>query len=107
MATEGAEVTLLDLSPLAIELGLKRAKASGVTRRVKGIAADASKLDMFADGAFDLVFACASLHHTLKYPGAREELARVMRRRAPGVVRNLGRQSAVESRPEMARQRGG
>ena len=79
MATEGAEVTLLDLSPLAIELGLKRAKASGVTRRVKGIAADASKLDMFADGAFDLVFACASLHHTLKYPGAREELARVMR----------------------------
>lgn len=79
MATEGAEVTLLDLSPLAIELGLKRAKASGVTRRVKGVAADASKLDMFADAAFDLVFACASLHHTLKYPGAMDELARVMR----------------------------
>lgn len=79
MATEGAEVTLLDLSPLAIELGLKRAKASGVTRRVKGVAADASKLDMFADAAFDLVFACASLHHTLKYPGVLVELARVMR----------------------------
>lgn len=79
MATESAEVTLLDLSPLAIELGLKRARASGVTRRVKGIAADASQLDMFADAAFDLVFACASLHHTLKYPGAMEELARVMR----------------------------
>jgi len=79
MATEGAEVTLLDLSPLAIELGLKRAAASGVGRRVKGVAADASKLDMFADAAFDLVFACASLHHTLKYPGALEELARVMR----------------------------
>lgn len=79
MAGEGAEVTLLDLSPLAIELGLKRAKASGVTSRVKGVAADASKLDMFADAAFDLVFACASLHHTLKYPGAMEELARVMR----------------------------
>ena len=79
MATEGAEVTLLDLSPLAIELGLKRARASGVTRRVKGVAADASKLDMFADAAFDLVFASASLHHTLKYPGAMEELVRVMR----------------------------
>ncbi len=79
MATEGAEVTLLDLSPLAIELGLRRAHASGVSRRVKGVAADASKLDMFADAAFDLVFACASLHHTLKYPGAMEELARVMR----------------------------
>jgi SAM-dependent methyltransferase len=79
MATEGAEVTLLDLSPLAIELGLRRAQASGVSRRVKGVAADASKLDMFADAAFDVVFACASLHHTLKYPGAMEELARVMR----------------------------
>ncbi|MBI5282633.1 MAG: class I SAM-dependent methyltransferase [Candidatus Solibacter usitatus] len=79
MAAESAEVTLLDLSPLAIELGLKRAQASGVARRVKGVAADAAKLDMFADGAFDLVFACASLHHTMKYPGALEELARVMR----------------------------
>lgn len=79
MATESAEVTLLDLSPKAIELGLKRAQASGVTRRVKGVAADAAHLDMFADWAFDLVFACASLHHTMKYPGALEELARIMR----------------------------
>lgn len=79
MATEQAEVTLLDLSPKAIELGLKRAAASGVARRVKGVAADAARLDMFADQAFELVFACASLHHTLKYPGAVEELARVMK----------------------------
>jgi SAM-dependent methyltransferase len=79
MATEQAEVTLLDLSPKAIELGLRRAAASGVARRVKGVAADAAKLDMFADQAFELVFACASLHHTLKYPGAVEELARIMK----------------------------
>jgi SAM-dependent methyltransferase len=78
MATESAEVTLLDLSPRAIELGLRRARASGVARRVKGVAADACRLDMFADCAFDLVFACASLHHTMKYPGALEELARIM-----------------------------
>ncbi len=77
MATEGAEVTLLDLSPAAIELGLKRARASGV--RVRGVAADASRLPMFAPGEFDLVFACAALHHTLKYAGALEELARIMR----------------------------
>ena len=77
MATEGADVTLLDLSPAAIELGLKRAHASGVT--VRGVAADASVLTMFHDGEFDLVFACAALHHTLKYPGALEELARVMK----------------------------
>jgi len=77
MATEGADVTLLDLSPAAIELALRRAHASAVT--VRGIAADASRLDMLGDGEFDLVFACAALHHTLKYPGALEELARIVR----------------------------
>ena len=77
MATEGADVTLLDLSPAAIELALKRARASSVA--VRGIAADASRLNMLRDGEFDLVFACAALHHTLKYPGALEELPRIMR----------------------------
>lgn len=77
MATEGARVTLLDLSPAAIEVGLKRAQASGVT--VRGVAADASCLSMLGDAEFDLVFASAALHHTLKYPGAVEELARIMK----------------------------
>jgi 2-polyprenyl-3-methyl-5-hydroxy-6-metoxy-1,4-benzoquinol methylase len=77
MATEGADVTLLDLSPAAIELALRRARASAVA--VRGIAADASRLHMLREGEFDLVFACAALHHTLKYPGALEELARIMR----------------------------
>jgi len=77
MATEGAAVTLLDLSPAAIEVGLRRAQASGV--RVRGVAADASCLSMLSDAEFDLVFACAALHHTLKYPGAVEELARIMK----------------------------
>jgi 2-polyprenyl-3-methyl-5-hydroxy-6-metoxy-1,4-benzoquinol methylase len=77
LATEGAEVTLLDLSAAAIELGYRRARASGVT--VRGIAADAGQLSMIGDGEFDLVFASAALHHTLKYPGAVAELVRVMR----------------------------
>lgn len=77
MATEGADVTLLDLSPAAIELGLRRARASGV--EVRGIAADATQLAMLRDAEFDLVFACAALHHTLKYGGAVEELARIMK----------------------------
>ncbi len=77
MATEDARVTLLDLSPAAIELGLRRAHASGVV--VRGLAADASRLPMLASAGFDLVFACAALHHTLKYPGAMEELARIMK----------------------------
>jgi len=77
MATAGANVTLLDLSPTAIEVGLKRANASGV--EVRGIAADASSLGMLGTAEFDLVFACAALHHTMKYPGAIEELARIMK----------------------------
>jgi ubiquinone/menaquinone biosynthesis C-methylase UbiE len=77
LATEGAEVTLLDLSPAAIELAMKRAQASGVT--VRAIAADATRLSVLGDREFDLVFACAALHHTLKYSGAIEELARVMK----------------------------
>ena len=79
LATEGAHVTLLDLSPKAIELGLLRARASGVESRVRGLAEDASCLRSLETACFDLVFACASLHHTLKYPGAVSELARVVR----------------------------
>lgn len=77
MATEGADVTILDISPAAVELGLRRARVSGVD--IRGIAADAAHLPMVATGEFDVVFACAALHHTLKYPGALEELARVMK----------------------------
>jgi len=77
LATEGASVTLLDVSPAAIDLALRRARASSIA--VRGIAADACHLPMLHDAEFDLVFACAALHHTLKYPGAVEELARVMK----------------------------
>ena len=79
MATEGAEVTLLDISQTAVDLGVLRAAASGVGGRVRGVAADASSLPQLADASYDLVFACASLHHTLKYDGAVSELARVVR----------------------------
>ena len=79
LATEGAEVALLDLSPVAIEVGLRRARVHGVADRVRGYARDASDLSCFADGEFDLIHACAAVHHTLKYPGALEELARVLK----------------------------
>jgi len=111
MATEGANVTLLDLSPMAIELALRRASASAVT--VRGVAADASRLDMLGDGEFDLVFACAALHHTLKYPGALAEIARVMKRGARLVlaetwggnpVLNLARKARAWAAGEAAEQ---
>jgi len=79
MATEGARATLLDLSPVAIEIGIRRAAANGVSQLVRGCARDASDLSCFADGEFDLIYASAALHHTLKYPNALTELLRVLR----------------------------
>jgi SAM-dependent methyltransferase len=79
LAVEGAHVTLLDLSPVAIEVALRRARASGVAGVVRGVARDASDLSCFADGEFDLIFGSAAVHHTLKYSHAFDELMRVLR----------------------------
>ncbi len=79
MATEGARATLLDLSPVAIEIGLRRAAANDVGHLVRGYARDASDLSCFGHGEFDLIYASAALHHTLKYPNALAELLRVLR----------------------------
>ena len=77
LAIEGADATLLDLSPMAIQVVERRACASGVN--VRGVARDASDLSCFETGEFDLVYANAALHHTLKYEGARDELIRVLK----------------------------
>ena len=79
MATEGARVTFLDLSSVAVELAMRRAQASGVADRVRGEARDASDLSSLADGQFDLIFASAAVHHTLKYANAFQELIRVLK----------------------------
>ena len=79
MATEGAQAALLDLSPVGVEIGLRRARASGVGNRVRGFARDAGDLSCFADGEFDLIYAGAAVHHTMKYPNALAELLRVLK----------------------------
>lgn len=80
MATaERARVTFLDLSENAVDVCLRRAAASGVAERCDGVARDAADLSCFPDAAFDLVYGCASLHHTIKYPGAWNELLRVLK----------------------------
>jgi SAM-dependent methyltransferase len=79
MASEGAEVALVDLSPVAIEVALRRAHAGGVAQRVEGFARDAADLSCFETAHFDLILASAALHHTLKYPGAYRELLRVLK----------------------------
>jgi len=80
MATESAEVHLLDPSPQAVELGLKRAQASAVSRRVKAIhLTDPASLDMFADEAFELIFTEAPLAKLAESPGTLQEIARIMK----------------------------
>jgi SAM-dependent methyltransferase len=79
MASEGAQVALVDLSTVAIEVAMRRARASGIADRVEGFARDASDLSCFRTASFDLIFAAAALHHTLKYPGAYAELLRVLK----------------------------
>jgi len=77
LASEGADATLLDLSPVAIQVVERRAAASGL--KVRGVARDASDLSCFETAEFDLIYANAALHHTLKYQGARDELIRVLK----------------------------
>ncbi|MBI2956876.1 MAG: methyltransferase domain-containing protein [Acidobacteria bacterium] len=79
LATEGAHVTLLDLSPVGIQVGLRRARIHGVAERVRGLARDASDLKCFPEAEFHLIFAGAAIHHTLKYPGTLDELVRVLK----------------------------
>jgi SAM-dependent methyltransferase len=79
LASEGAMVACLDLSPVAIQVVLRRAAASGVEGRVRGEARDASDLSCFRNEEFDLIFASAAIHHTLKYPNALDELLRVLK----------------------------
>jgi len=79
LAGEGARVAALDLSEAAIQVVLRRAAASGVADRVRGFARDASDLSCFRDAEFDLIYASAAVHNTLKYPNALAELMRVLR----------------------------
>ena len=79
MATEGVQAALLDLSAVGVEIGLRRARASGVGDRVRGVARDAGDLSCFVDGEFDLIYAGAAVHHTMKYQNALAELLRVLK----------------------------
>jgi SAM-dependent methyltransferase len=79
MARGGAAVTAFDLSPGYVSEARERATANGV--RVACVAADGESLP-FPDGAFDVVWGNAILHH-LGLARAGRELFRVMR---PGGV---------------------
>ncbi len=77
LAAQGADVTAVDISPVAVEQGRQRAVNEHLEPRIEFRVMDAERLD-FADQTFDLVCGSAVLHHldlSLAYP----EIARVLR----------------------------
>lgn len=73
MATQDAEVTLLDKSRAAVDQALQATRAAGAGRRVKGVEARSADLPMFADSAFDIIL----LHGDSPFHW--DELARILR----------------------------
>ncbi len=96
LATEGADVTLLDLSPAAIGLGLKRARAP--LSPCGGVAAGREPLaGMFSRWRIrDLVFACAALHPYAQISGGDRGVgARGMQTSAPAPGAGRKRGAAI------------
>ena len=77
LAAGGAEVTGIDISPVAVQQGRQRAASEGLEGRVEFRVMNAERLE-FADASFDLVCGSAVLHH-LDLSLAYSEIARVLR----------------------------
>lgn len=77
LAQEGARVTGIDISPVAIEKAQETAAALGLADRITFMTMDAEHL-AFDDASFDLVCGTGVLHH-LQVECAYRELARVLK----------------------------
>ena len=75
-AAHGAQVTGIDISPVAVEQGRRRAAEEQLVDRVEFLVMDAESLD-FPNGAFDLVCGSGVIHH-LDLSRAYGEIARVL-----------------------------
>lgn len=74
---QGWNVTLSDISVETLDLGAKYAQKCGLgTAQVRRVAIDFHD-SPFPDGAFDVVYICSALHHTLRWEMVLEELLRV------------------------------
>jgi SAM-dependent methyltransferase len=77
LAAQGATVTGIDISPVAVEQGTRKAADEQLEERVDFRVMDAERLD-FPDGVFDIVCGSGVLHH-LDLSLAYAEIARVLR----------------------------
>ena len=78
-ALRGAQVDGVDLSEVAVATARRRAALCGVADRCRFHVLNAQDLNLFANATFDLAFGSDALHHLHKYPGAIEEIARVLK----------------------------
>lgn len=77
LAEQGASVTGIDISPVAIEMARQTAGRLGVSDRATFVTMDAEKLS-FPDASFDLVCGTGVLHH-LDLAQSFAQLARVLK----------------------------
>lgn len=94
LARQGAQVTGIDISDVAVEQARSRAEEHGVSERTHFARKDAEALD-FDDDSFDLVCGSAILHH-LDLPKAYAQISRVLRSGGAGVfIEPLGHNPAI------------
>ncbi len=92
LASRGAHVTGVDLSPTMIEEAGRRARKDGVAQRCRFLVQDCAELDV--DGPFDLILCVTVLQHILDAGALRAALRRFAQRLAPA-----GRLVALEAAP--------
>ncbi len=92
LASRGAVVTGIDLSPTMIEEAQRRAQSTGVAARCRFLVQDLAQLD--AGAKFDLIVGVTVLQHILDPEALREAIQRMSEHLAPG-----GRMVLLEAAP--------
>lgn len=92
LASRGAYVTGVDLSPTMIAEATRRAAASGLASRCRFLVQDSAVLEV--GGSFDLILCVTMLQHMLDVGAMRVALQRMARHLAPG-----GRLVILEAAP--------
>lgn len=94
LAARGAEVTAVDLSPIAIERAQEAARRDGVEESIEFKVMNAETLD-FPDDSFDLICGNGIIHH-LDLDTAFAELARVLKPGGRAIFRDpMGHNPAI------------